>query len=404
MKDLKGISRRSFIRTGSFVGGGLIISFMIPAYSGRKQAIFDKEENGASFIPNAFLQVRSDNTIKVLLSHTEMGQGIWTTLTMLIAEELDADWKNISVEHAPADKAYAHTAWGIQATGGSSTTWSEFDRYRKAGAAARILLVQAAAKKWGVAADQCKTENGFVMLGNKKLSYGQLADSAATLPPLTDVPLRTKEQWKYIGKGIKRLDAPAKVNGKALFGIDVRFEGLLTAVVAHPPVFGGRVKSFDDSKAKQVKGVVQVVQIPTGVAVIAENFWAALQGKTALTVEWDLGENVSVDSITQLAEFKKLADTDGKVVVKAGDVTGALKQAAKKIEAEYIFPYLAHATMEPLNCTIKVEGNTCDIWTGTQAPGMEQAAAAKILGLKQDQKSTHDVFGGWVWQKGKSGY
>ncbi|MDP4262218.1 MAG: xanthine dehydrogenase family protein molybdopterin-binding subunit [Bacteroidota bacterium] len=401
MKNLKNISRRSFIRTSGLVGGGLIISFMIPAYSGRKRTIFDNDEGESVFIPNAFLQVGSDNTIKVLLAHTEMGQGIWTTLTMLIAEELDADWKNIIVEHAPADKAYGHTAWGIQATGGSSTTWSEFDRYRKAGAAARILLVQAAAKKWGLPASACKTENGFVFSGNKKLSYGQLADSAATLPPLTDIPLRTKEQWKYIGKGIKRLDAPAKVNGKALFGIDVQFEGLLTAVVAHPPVFGGKVKSFDDSKTKLVKGVVQVVKIPNGIAVIAQNFWTALQGKKALQVEWDPGENINVDSITQLANFKKLADTDGKSVAKAGDVPTAMKQAAKIIEAEYTFPYLAHATMEPLNCTIKVDGDKCDIWTGTQAPGMEQAAAAKILGLKQEQVKVHTMFlGGGFGRRG----
>jgi isoquinoline 1-oxidoreductase beta subunit len=398
---MSSISRRRFIRTSSLFGGGLIISFMIPAYSGRKKTIFDKEEGQSIFTPNAFLQVGSDNSIKVLLAHCEMGQGIWTTLTMLIAEELDADWKNIKVEHAPADPAYGHTAWHIQATGGSSTTWSEFDRYRKAGAAARILLVQAAAKKWGVPVAACKTENGFVMSGNKKLSYGQLADSAATLSPPTDIPLRTKEQWKYIGKGIKRLDAPEKVNGKALFGIDVQFEGLLTAVVAHPPVFGGKVKSFDDSKAKQVKGVVQVVEVPNGVAVLAENFWSALQGKTALKIEWDLGENVNVDSITQLADFKKLADTDGKSVVKAGDVSAAMKQAAKIIEVEYTFPYLAHATMEPLNCTIKVEGDKCNIWTGTQGPGMEQAAAAKILGLKEEKVKVHTMFlGGGFGRRG----
>src|ERR1019366_4238769 len=280
MKNTNNISRRNFIRATGGVSGGLIVSFMIPAYAGaRLKAIFDRPGAAAGFFPNALLHIRSDNSIKVLLSHVEMGQGIWTTLTMLIAEELDADWKNITVEHAPADNAYAHTAWGMQLTGGSSTTWSEFDRYRKAGATARILLVQAAAKKWGVSVDQCKTGNGFVWSGNNKLSYGQLAESAATLTPPADIPLRTKEQWKYIGKGMKKLDAPVKGNGKAMFGIDVQFKGLLTAAGAHPPVCGGKVKSFDDSKAKLVKGVVQVVEIPTGVAVIADNFWAAQQGK-----------------------------------------------------------------------------------------------------------------------------
>ena len=402
MKNTNNISRRNFIRATGGVSGGLIISFMIPAYAGaRLKAIFDKQDDVTEFAPNAFLHIRSDNSIKVLLSHVEMGQGIWTTLTMLIAEELDADWKNITVEHAPADKAYAHTAWGMQLTGGSSTTWSEFDRYRKAGATARILLVQAAAKKWGVPADQCKTGNGFVWSGNNKLSYGQLAESAATLTPPADIPLRTKEQWKYIGKGMKKLDAPVKVNGKAMFGIDVQFKGLLTAVVAHPSVFGGKVKSFNDSKAKMIKGVVQVVEIPTGVAVIADTFWAALQGKKALKIDWDLGDNVNVDSITQLADFKKLADGEGKMVVTSGDAAAAMKQAVKTIEVEYTFPYLAHATMEPLNCTIKVEGDTCDIWTGTQAPGFEQAAAAKILGLKQDNVKVHSMFlGGGFGRRG----
>lgn len=401
ISSINRLDRRSFIRTSSLFGGGLIISFMIPAYGGRMKTLLDKEDGNVSFAPNAFLHIGSDNSIKVILAHVEMGQGIWTTLTMLIADELDADWKNIIVENAPADPAYGHSAWGIQATGGSSTTWSEFDRYRKAGATARILLVQAAAKKWNVPVAGCKTENGFVISGNKKLSYGQLAETAATLPAPTDIPLRTKGQWKYIGKGMKRLDAPAKVNGKAMFGMDVKFDGLLTALVAHSPVYGGKVKSFDDSKAKQIQGVVQVVQIPTGVAVIANNYWSALLGKSALKVEWDPGENASVDSITQLADFKKLADTDGKSVAKAGDAEAAMKNASKTIEAEYSFPYLAHACMEPLNCTIKVDGDNCDIWTGTQAPGFEQAAAAKILGLKPENVKVHTMFlGGGFGRRG----
>jgi len=400
MRKTNNLNRRSFIKTSSLFGGGLFISFMVPAYAGRMKTFLEKE-NAGTFSPNAFLHIGSDNSIKIILAHVEMGQGIWTTLTMLIAEELDADWKNISVEHAPADPAYGHSAWGIQATGGSSTTWSEFDRYRKAGAAARILLVQAASKKWGVSVTDCKTENGFVISGNNKLSYGQLADAAATLPALKEIPLRTKEQWKYIGKGMRRLDAPEKVNGKALFGIDVHFKGLLTAVVAHPPVFGGKVKSFDDSKTKLIKGVVQVVQIPTGVAVLAENFWTAEQGRAALKIEWDHGENVNVDSIKQLTDFKKMADTDGKSVAKVGDVNAAIMKAVKTIEAEYSFPYLAHACMEPLNCTIKIDGDSCEIWTGTQGPGMEQAAAAKILGLKPEKVKIYSMFlGGGFGRRG----
>ena len=386
-----GASRRSFLKTSASLGGGLIISFMIPAYAGRQKQ-FNKKDEEIAFSPNAFLRIGADNKIKILLAHAEMGQGIWTTLTMMIAEELDADWKNIAVEHAPAAKEYSHTEWGIQITGGSSTTYSEFDRYRKAGAVARILLVQAAAAKWGILPSACKTENGFVIAGDKKLSYGELAESATTLKPPAEIPLRTKEQWKYIGKGMKRLDAPDKVNGKAKYGMDVQMEGLLTAVVAHPPVLKGKVKSFDATKTKLIKGVVQVVEIPTGVAIIAENYWAALMGKKALKVEWDLGENVHVDSTTQLEQFKKLADNEGKQAAKAGDVNAAMLQSNKIIEAAYIFPYLAHAAMEPLNCTVKIGKDYCDIWTGTQMPGVDQETAAKILNLKPDQVNVHTMF------------
>ena len=233
----------------------------------------DKMQGETVFAPNAFLRIGTDNKIKILLAHAEMGQGIWTTLTMMIADELDADWKDIEVEHAPAAAAYFHTQMPMQITGGSSTTYSEFDRYRTAGASARILLVMAAAQKLGVAIEACKTENGHVLAEDKMIPYGELVTIAATLKAPEKIPLRTKEQWKYIGKGLKRLDAPDKVNGKAKFGIDYQAKGLLTAVVAHSPVMGGTVKSFDDSKAKLIKGVQQIVKIPTGVAVIADNFF-----------------------------------------------------------------------------------------------------------------------------------
>jgi len=385
MSNTTSNSRRNFLKTGAGLTGGLIIGFMIPAKAGRLKSLLEAPEGAITFAPNAFLQIGADNSIRILLAHAEMGQGIWTTLAMLLGEELDADWKNIKVEHAPPAKEYFHTAWGMQLTGGSSTTWSEFDRYRKAGATARILLTQAAANKWKVQPSDCKTANGFVTHGTKKLSYGELAEAAAALKPPADIPLRTKEQWKYIGKGMKRLDAPVKVNGKAVFGIDIKVEGMKIAVVAHPPVMGGKVKSFDATAAKQVKGVVDVVQIPTGVAVIADNTWAAIQGRKALKVDWELGENVKVNSSTQYDEFKKMAANPGKEVVKAGDVAAAMQQAAKTIASDYTMPYLAHASMEPLNCTVKITGDKCEIWTGTQMPGGDQAAAAKILGFKPEQ-------------------
>jgi isoquinoline 1-oxidoreductase subunit beta len=392
--ETTGVSRRSFIKTGAGISSGLLIGFMVPAYAGRLKKLLGSEPDPGAviFAPNAFLRIGTDNSVKILLAHAEMGQGIWTTLAMLVAEELDADWKNIKVEHAPPAKEYFHTLWGAQMTGGSSTTYSEFDRYRKAGATARVLLTEAAAKKWKVAAADCKTANGFVTHGNKKLGYGELVATANTLTAPADVPLRTKEQWKYIGKGVKRLDAPDKVNGKAIFGMDVKVKGMKIAVVAHPPVMGGTVKSFDASKAKQVAGVVDVVQIPTGVAVIADNTWAALQGRKALVVNWDLGENVAVNSATQLDDFKKLAAQEGKQVTKGGDAGAAIATAAKTIESDFILPYLAHAAMEPLNCTVKISADKCEIWTGSQMPGMDQAAAAKILGFKPEQVSVTTTF------------
>lgn len=385
-------SRRNFLKTGAGLSGGLIVGFTMPAFAGRLKNFLTPPDDAITFAPNAFLKIGADNSIKVILAHVEMGQGIWTTLTMLIAEELDADWKNIQIEHAPPGKPYFHTEWGMQGTGGSSTTYSEFDRYRKAGATARILLVEAAAKKWNVKPSVLKTENGFVINGSKKLSYGQLAEAANAIKPPAEIPLRKKEEWKYIGKGIKRLDAPDKVNGKAVFGIDVKVDGMKIAVVAHPPVMKGTVKSFDASKAKAIKGVVDVVQIPTGIAVIADNYWAASQGKNALVVEWNAGENGSVDSAKQLEEFKRLADTKGTEKAKGGDVEAAMSKAVKKLEADYTFPYLAHAAMEPLNCTVKFDGKKCEIWTGTQMPFGDQAAAAKVLGIQQDKVSIYTPF------------
>ncbi len=378
------IDRRGFLKTGAGIGGGLIIGFMLPPFSGRlKGLVPPAPEAGKEFAPNAFLRIGTDNSIKVILSHVEMGQGVWTTLTMLLADELDADPTKINIEHAPPGKAYFHTAWGAQLTGGSSTTWSEFDRYRKAGAAARILLTEAAARKWKVPVSACRTENGFVLHGNQKLSYGELADAAAQLKLPADIPLRTKKDWKYIGKGLRRLDGPEKVNGAAVFGMDIVLEGMKIAVVAHCPVMGGTVRSYDASAALQVKGVVQVVQIPTGVAVIADNTWAAIEGRKKLKVEWDLGKNVEVHSATQMDEFGKLAGKDGKTVAQKGNVQNI--QAAKMVAADYTVPYLAHASMEPLNCTVRLSPGKCELWTGTQMPGGDQAVAAKIMGLKPEQ-------------------
>lgn len=381
-------SRRKFLQTGGTITGGLLLSFFVPA-SAKK---FAPKIAGAAFVPNAYLNIASDNTVKVILAHVEMGQGIWTTLSMLIAEELDCDWDKVTVEHAPPGKPFVHTIYGIQITGGSTTTLSEFERYRNAGATARAMLVDAAAKQFNVSPADCRTEKGFVIAGDKRASYGELAEAAGKLTAPTTVKLKDKKDWKLIGKATKRLDGKAKVNGEARFGMDVHFPDMLIAVVAHGPVFGATVKSFDATAAKAIKGVKDVVQIPTGVAVIAEHFWAAKQGRDALKIEWINGPGENITTSTQFAEYRKIATTKGASAAQAGNTADALSKATKKISAEYIFPYLAHAPMEPLNCTVKITGNKCEIWTGTQMPGLDQNTAAKILGFTPEQVTVNTEF------------
>ena len=353
------------------------------------------------FAPNAFLNIKPDNTIEIILAHVEMGQGIWTTMPMLIADELDCNWGDITVKHSPPSKEYNSTVMPFQITGGSTTTWSEFDRYRQAGATARILLTQAAATKMGVDVASCKTENSFIISGNKKLSYGQVALDAAKLPVPEKVELRAPKDWKYIGKGVKRLDTTSKINGSAKFGMDMQFPGMLTAVVAHAPVFGGKVKSFDATKALKVPGVRKVVQIPSGVAVVADHFWAAKQGRDALNIVWNDGEGANLSTSIQIKKYKTLAATNGLPAAKKGDVDAALSKAMQTVEGEFVFPYLAHAAMEPMNCTVRIEGDKCEIWTGTQMPQVDQMAAAKILGIKQENVTINTPFlGGAFGRRG----
>ncbi len=393
MSTTTNVSRRNFLKTGAVLSSGLLISFTVPGAKKLGAATsMVGPQSGAAFAPNAYLHITADNEVLVYLAHAEMGQGIWTTLSMMIADELDVDVNKMTVQHGDAWKPYQHTAFGIQITGGSSTTWSEFDRYRKAGATARALLVQAAAQKFGVSPSECKTENGMVTAGDKSATYGELATAAGALPAPGEVPLKDPKDWKYIGKGVKRLDTPAKINGTAKFGMDMQFPGMLTAVVLHAPVFGAKVKTVDAAKAKSIPGVKQVVQIPGGVAVLADNYWAAKKGRAALKVDWDLGSGVKVDSAAMLAQYKQLAKTPGTPAGKEGNVDSAMSKAVKTVEAEYVFPYLAHAPMEPLNVTIQLKGNQCEIWTGTQMPGIDQEAAAKVLGLKPEQVRVNTVF------------
>ncbi|HWE22990.1 MAG TPA: xanthine dehydrogenase family protein molybdopterin-binding subunit [Myxococcales bacterium] len=382
------LTRRELLRNSLLSGAGLFIAFHVP-----RKAMAVPAPAGKQFPdPNAFVRVAPDDSVTVLLAHSEMGQGIWTSLAMMVAEELDCDWSKMRVEHAPAAPVYAHPAFGMQMTGGSTTSWSEFDRYRTVGAMAREMLVRAAAAQWKTNPGKLRTENGYVFHGKQKLSYGQLAVAAQAQTPPRSVKLKDKKHWKILGKPTRRLDSPEKITGKAQFGMDVQFPGLRTALVARSPVFGGKVKSFDGSKAKAVKGVEQVVQVPTGVAVVANNFWSAKVGRDALAIDWDLGPGASFDSAAALRSYREQAKTNGTVAAQKGNADAAMGKAAKRVLAEYDVPYLAHATMEPLNCAVKIENGRCEIWTGTQFQTVDQMSAAKIAGVPQENVSIHTQF------------
>ncbi|MCF2518788.1 xanthine dehydrogenase family protein molybdopterin-binding subunit [Dyadobacter sp. CY351] len=387
MEKIPEYNRREFLTTSAILAGGLLIPFH--SFAGKR------ERNNASLDtlkPNAYLRIGTDGQVTVLLSRCEVGQGIWTSLPMLIAEELDADWTKVRAEHAPAAVEYYHTVYATQRTGGSTSISSEFERYRKAGATARHLLVQAAASRAKVDFAECITENGQVIAGGMKIDYGDLVNDAAKLKPPAEVPLKTPAHWKIIGKSKKRLDTPDKSNGKAIFGIDVREPDALTAVIARVPLEGSVIKSYDKEKALSIPGVKQVVEIPQGVAVLGDNFWVARRGRDALNVQWDLKENAKIDSRSLLADYKKRADQGGIVATEKGDVDAALKTSAKILSVEYFQPYIAHAPMEPLNATVRLTKDKCEVWTGTQTQTDDQNAAAEITGLPISKVFIHTMF------------
>jgi isoquinoline 1-oxidoreductase subunit beta len=396
MRSKTKVNRREFLKTGVVFSGGLLISFYIPETISRSA----KPASNEMFRPNAFLRIGTDNSIDIILTKVEMGQGIWTTLAILIAEELDCDWNKINIEHSPVSKEYNHIDFPMQATVGSSSTISEFDRYRTAGATARVMLVEAAAKRMGVTVELCRTEKGYVFAGDKKISYGEVCLDAAKLA-VPAVRLREPKDWKYIGKPQKRLDGLIKINGQARFGIDIRFPGLLIAVVAHSPVFGGKVKSFDSTQAKTIKGVRDIVQIPSGIAVIGDHYWAAKQGRDALKIEWDHGINENIDTKKQIEEYRILSKTNGISAQQNGDTVKEMKNSVRTIDAEFMMPYLAHAPMEPLNCTVKISKDECEIWTGTQLPTLDRANVAKVLSFEPEQVKINTPFlGGSFGRRG----
>src|SRR5438309_9689218 len=279
------MERRQFLKFTVAASGGLLIGIYLP--SGSKLARAD-EGTSDGFMPNAFVRIGTDDRVTVIVNHSEMGQGVYTALPMLLAEELDADWNKVGFESAPVDPKYNHPVFGMQITGGSSSVWSAFEQFRKAGAAARAMLIAAAAQQWNANPATLRTDSGAVFDGtNRKLTYGQLAEAAAKMTPPAEVTLKDPKTFKLIGKPVKRLDTSEKINGKAVFGIDVKMPGMLAAVVARPPIFGATMKSFDDSRARSMPGVRKIAAVPSGVAVIADSFWQAKMARESLHIDWD---------------------------------------------------------------------------------------------------------------------
>lgn len=382
-------SRRDFLR-GSAATGGLAIAFHF-GLSGKLARAAGAPAPPALPPPNAFVRVGEDDSVTVVLAHSEMGQGIWTGLAMLIAEELDCDWGKVRCEHAPAAPVYGHPFMGFQMTGGSSSTNSEMMRYRQVGAAAKDMLLRAAAARWKTSPGKLRAAKSVITFGKQTLTYGQVATAAMALPPPKAVALKDPKDWQLIGTAVNRLDAPEKITGKAQFGLDVQLPGLRVAMLARPPAFGAKLTSFDPAPAMAVAGVEKVVSAGNWVAVVAKHTWAAKLGRDALKVEWKLPE-APASSVAISAELRALAKKTGAIAERAGEVEAKLGAAARKVEVEYEVPYLAHAAMEPLNCTVKLDGDKCEIWTGTQFQTGDRMAAAAILGIPADNVTVHTTF------------
>lgn len=390
--DKAGMSRRTFMKAAA--GAGLVLSFTVIG-GGRMARAAEPKANGQ---PNAFLRIAPDNTITVQINRLEFGQGVHTALPMLIAEELDADWSQMRGELAPAGEAYKDPAFGIQITGGSGTIAHSYVQYREIGAKAKAMLIAAAAQQWQVAPNQVKASKGVLTGPNgKQATYGAMADAAMQQPVPENVVLKNVEDFRFIGKPTPRIDALAKSTGTQQFGMDFKPAGTKIALVARPPVFGGKVKKFDAAEAKKIKGVIAVLPVETdrggsGVVVIADGYWQAKQARDALKIDWDTSAVGKVSTDKQFAEYRALAAKPG-TVAKAAD-TSKLKSAPKKISAVYEFPYLAHAPMEPLNCVVDLKQDSCTIWAGSQFQTMDQAAAAKTAGLKPEQVTLNTLMAG----------
>jgi isoquinoline 1-oxidoreductase beta subunit len=389
-------SRRGFLAGTAISGTALIIGAHLPLAEGAFAADAPPD-------PNAFIKIAPDSTVTVIIKHLDKGQGVTTGLTTIVAEELDADWAQMRTEFAPADpKLYNNLRFGpVQATGGSTSVANSWTQLRRAAAASRQMLIAAAAEAWGVPPGEITIDKGVLKhaKSGRSGSFGDFAERAAKEPVPQAVTLKDPKDFKLIGAEtdarLPRIDSVDKTTGKAVYGLDIRRPGMLTAVIARPPRFGGKLKSVDATAAKAVKDVVDVVVIPQGVAVLARDTWPAIQGREALRIEWDDAQAETRSSERMFADFKKLAETVGVVGAKTGDAESAFAAAAKVVAAEFSFPYLAHAPMETLNCTIEMQADGgCEIWAGSQFQTVEQTVVAALLGLKPEQVKINTVWAG----------
>ncbi|MDH4553948.1 xanthine dehydrogenase family protein molybdopterin-binding subunit [Pseudomonas sp. BN417] len=384
---LPGLSRRGFLKASAAVGGGLLISFTLPALMGEAQAAEDE------FNPNAYIRIDRSGKVFFVIQPVEMGQGTYTSMPALIAEELEVSLDQVVIEHAPADdKRYANPMLGFQVTGGSTSVPANWKPLRQAGATARVLLVTAAAQQWSVPVESCKAENGAVVHAEsgRKLGYGELVDAAAQLPLPGEVPLKDPSQFRLIGTPAKRTDSPDKVRGKAMFGIDARPEGVKVAALTICPVIGGTLAEVDDAPAMAVKGVHKVVRTKDAVAVIADHTGAARKGLAALSIKWNEGANAKVSSAELLKNIAEASKAEGVQARAEGNVQEAMGKAAKKVEVIYQVPFLAHACMEPVNCTAHVRKDGCDLWLGIQVPARAKTLAAQLTGLPEESVQVHN--------------
>jgi isoquinoline 1-oxidoreductase beta subunit len=388
------ISRREFLQK-SLAGAGLTIAISMTSSGCRLMRAEDlKKDTALMFSPNAWIQITPDETVKCILNKSEMGQGIYTSLPMIIADELEADWRNICFQAAPAGAKYVDPTFGMQVTGGSTSIRHMFEPLRMAAAVAREMLIRAAAETWAVSVKECQALQGKVqhVKSGRSLTYGELCERASQLSVPQNPPLKKEDQFRLIGKSMSRLDVWDKVNGSATFGTDVFVPGMLYSAIARPPAYGAKATSYDESAAERVPGVSKVVPIDRGIAVCADTLHAAWEGREALQIQWGKGSYAGLNNATLEKDFLDHLNKQGVKAREEGDVKNALRRAAKKAEATFILPYLAHVTMEPMNCTVYIRPDRCDLWNSTQNQTGILQLAQKITGLSADQIYVHTTY------------